>query len=455
MRARALPQYVRLSIPVPLARRSPWYKSTFPTYAGIFLWVGFYLTLAGPTIGYASVGLCLAGLLLAGILCFALYYYIPAMLGMQTGRSLYVVGASTFGTTGGYLAPGLLMGFLQIGWVAVIAAISADFIMRGLNRDSKLLFSIIVLVWVYSLGWVAIKGIHYVGRVAKASNWIPLLMILIVFWANRSGISHYQVEHQNPTAGFLNVLTIVIGFFATAGAAGADFGMNNRDRKDVALGGILGIVGGAVLAGGLPILSVAGYLGRTGGARDYSYTAAISSVGALAPVMFFLFAAASLVPTCFSSFIASNSFSAMLPRIPRTASTLAAITVSAILAVTGIANHLVDFFGIVGASFGPICGAMAADYICSGMKWAGPRQGINWAGVVAWAAGFAAGVPALIPGLPPAWVKADNPAVLYSFAAGFLVYFALAKLGLEPSTVDLGEPTRVNAGSVSAVSQNG
>jgi hypothetical protein len=31
--------------------------------------------------------------------------------------------------------------------------------------------------------------------------------------------------------------------------------------------------------------------------------------------------------------------------------------VSAILAITGIANHLVDFFGIVGASFGPIYAA--------------------------------------------------------------------------------------------------
>lgn len=431
-----LPQYIRLSIPTPLDKRAPWYRSTFPTYAGIFLWVGFYLTLAGSTLRYASVSVCLAGLVLAGFLCFALYYYIPAMLGMQTGRSLYVVGSSTFGTSGGYLAPGILMGLLQIGWVAVIAAISADFIMRGLGLQSKLLFSLIVLAWVYSLGWVAIKGIQYVGRVAKVSNWVPLVMIVVVFWANRSGVSHYQVERQDTTAGFLNVLSIVIGFFATAGAAGADFGMNNRNRKDVALGGILGIVGGAAIAGCLPILSVAGYLGRTSGVRDYNYTAAISSVGALAPVMFFLFAAASVVPTCFSSFIASNSFSAMLPGIPRSASTLAAITVSALLAITGIANHLVDFFGIVGASFGPICGAMAADYIASGMKWAGPRRGVNWAGVIAWAAGFAVGVPTLIPGLPAAWAKADNPAVLYSFAAGFLLYLALAKLGLEPATVE-------------------
>jgi cytosine permease len=431
------PDYVRLSVPVSLARRSAWYKSTFPTYAGIFLWVGFYLNLAGPTIGYAGVGVCLAGLLLAVFLCFVLYYYIPAMLGMQTGHSLYVVASSTFGTTGGYLVPGLLMGVLQIGWVAVISAISCDFVMKGLNQESKLLFSIIVIAWVYNLGWVAIKGIYYVGQVAKVLNWAPLVMIVVVFWANRGGVSRYRVLHQDPLTGFLNVLTIVIGFFATAGAAGADFGMNNRNRKDIVLGGIFGIVGGATVAGGLSILAVAGHIGQNGGVRDYKYTVAISSAGTLAPVMFFLFAAASLVPTCFSAFIASNSFSTMLPKIPRSASTLAAITVSAVLAITGIANHLVDFFGIVGASFGPICGAMAADYILAGRKWSGPRRGVNWAGFSAWVIGFAVGIPTHIPGLPAAWVRADNPAVLSSFGVGFIVYFALARLGLQPATISI------------------
>jgi hypothetical protein len=65
------------------------------------------------------------GLLVAGLLCFGLYYYVPAMLGMQTGRTLYVVGTSTFGTTGGYLIPGVLMGLLQVGWVAVDAAMAS------------------------------------------------------------------------------------------------------------------------------------------------------------------------------------------------------------------------------------------------------------------------------------------------------------------------------------------
>jgi cytosine permease len=433
--AREIPQYVERSTPVPMAARLPWHKSTFPTYAGIFLWVGFYLTLADSTIRFASVGVCLFALLVAGLLCFGLYYYVPATLGMRTGRPLYVVATSTFGTTGGYLVPGLMMGFLQIGWVAVVGAVAANFIMKALNETSRPLYCAVVVVWIYSLGWVAFKGINYVGRVAKYLNWVPLIMVVIVFWKNLGGIGNYHPSHPDPKIGFLNVLTVVIGFFATAGAAGADFGMNNAGKRDVILGGVCGIVGGTLIAGGLPILSVAGYIGRGAGPVNYDYSAAISSVGTLAPLMFTLFAVASMVPTCFSSFIGANSFSTMLPMIPRSVSAFAAATLSVILAVTGVAGNLAGFFGLVAASFGPICGAMAADYIVAGRRWSGPRLGINWAGCIAWLVGFLVGTPEHIPGLPANWVNADNPSCLYSFIVGFAIYLTLSKAGLRPELV--------------------
>jgi cytosine permease len=34
-------------------------------------------------------------------------------------------------------------------------------------------------------------------------------------------------------------------------------------------------------------------------------------------------------------------------------------------------------------------------------------------------------------------VKADNPSELYAFAAGFLIYVILARLGLRPPVVEL------------------
>jgi purine-cytosine permease-like protein len=437
--AASLPDYITSSLPNPRGNRAAWYKNTFPSYAGIFLWVGFYLKLAVPTISQSSVAVCLLGLAVAGLICFALFYYAPAMLGMQSGRPLYVVGSSMFGTTGGYLMPGLLMGLLQIGWFAVATSISTGFILNGLHSNSKLLAVLIAIAWGYGLALVAIKGIQYVARVAQLLNWVPMIMIALVFWANRGGVASYQpVVHQN-WSGFATTLQVVIGFFATAGAAGADFGMNSRDRRDVVWGGFFGIAVSILLAGGLPILSVAGHIGKTG-SLNYDYSAAIAGAGSLATVMFFLFAAASLTPTCFCCFIASNSFGTMLPKIPKMASTLVGVTVGILLAVTGAANDLVGFFTIVGASFGPICGVIAADYVLSGGKWSGPRRGINWAGYLSWAVGFLVGILDKIPGVPITLVRLDRPAVLYSFVVGFLVYIVLAKAGLLPETVKEGIP---------------
>jgi len=436
--ATALPDYVRASVPNPMAKRAPWYKNTFPSYAGIFLWVAFYLGLAAPTISQASLAVCMAGLVVAGLLCFGLYYYAPGMLGMQTGRTLYIVGTSTFGTTGGYLMPGLLMGLLQVGWFAVATYFATDYIMKGLGQDSHTLFVIIALVWAYGLAALALKGIAYVAKAAQFLNWVPLIMIVIVFWANKGGIANYQPPQSDSLSGFIAVLGIVIGFFATAGAASADFGMNSRNGKDVVLGGLTGITLAIVVAGGLPILSVAGHIGSTpGAAPNYDYAATIQNVGALAPIMFFLFALASMVPTCFCTFIAANSFGTMLPKIPRLVSTMTGVTIGALLAVTGVAANLIGFFTIVGASFGPICGAMAADYLLAGKKWSGPRQGINWAGYLAWAIGFVVGILDKIPGVPTGLVNADRPAVLWSFVVGFVVYFLLASI--RPPVVPMEE----------------
>ncbi|MGH9535323.1 MAG: cytosine permease, partial [Terriglobales bacterium] len=355
--------------------------------------------------------------------------------GMQTGRPLYVVGASTFGANGGYVMPGLLMGVLQIGWFAVATYFAAQYIAEGLHNHSRWLFVAITIVWGYALAWVAIKGIRYVARVAQFLNWVPLAMILIVFFATRHGIAHYHPAAHHPAAAFALILTMVIGFFATAGAAGADFGINSRGRKDVAWGGLIGITLAVLVAGGLPLLSVAGAIG-SGATTSFVYTNTIATVGGLSALVFFLFAIASLVPTSFCAFIASNSFGTMLPGVPKALSTLIAVTVGVILAATGVVNNLIAFFTLVGASFGPICGAIAADYLLAGRKWSGPRQGINWVGYAAWAVGFFIGIMPSLHFMPAAWRAADSPAVLYSFIAGLIVYTVLAKLGARPALTE-------------------
>jgi len=434
-----LPDYIAKAVPNPASNRAPWYVNTAPSYAGVFLWVVFYMEIASGTLSRAGVGLSMLALLVAGLLSYFLFYRAPAMLGMQTGFPLYVVGSSTFGTKGGYLMPGLMMGALQAGWVSVNIYVSTTFIFNGLGSKAgpgTLPFAIVAILWGYGMSYVGVKGIKYVARFALYLNAIPLLMLLLVFFRTAGGIGQYQPPNPQPYIGFVLLLQIVIGFFATAGAAGADFGINSRDKRDVKWGGLVGITLAILVAGGLPILAVAGAQGL-GMTQGYTFDSVITGAGgALATVMFFLFAIASISPACFSAFIAGNSFATMLPGVSRMASTMVAATVAVLLAVTGVAANLVGLFTIIGASFGPICGAMLADYLLSGKKWAGPREGINWAGYGAWALGFVVGILPFLP-IPAEVVSYLQPAALYSFIVGFVVYMLLAKAGLEPKSVPM------------------
>src|SRR5450755_3544983 len=438
-----LPDYLAKAVPNPAGKRGPWYANTAPSYAGIFLWVAFYKAMAGGTIAHGGLALCLAALVIAGVLCYAFYYRVPAMLGMQTGYPLYVVGSSTFGTAGGYVMPGLLMGLLQIGWFAVATFFSADYILRGMgmaSRPGTLPFGIACVLWGGAMAWAGAKGIQYVSRIALFLNAIPLLMLLVVFFQTSGGIGNYQVAaaQENSFGAFTTMIAIVIGFFATAGAAGADFGMNARNESDVRWGGLVGITLAVMVAGGLPLLAVAGAHG-SGLTQSWDFGEVVQAIGGpIASAMLFLFAIASIPASCFCAFIAGNSFNTMIPSVPRVSSTMAAAAVGVLLAITGVAANLIGFFTIVGASFGPIIGAMVADYLLAGRKWSGPREGVNLAGYGAWLLGFIVGILPLdvLPiTLSPEAKSYVQPAVLYSFIVGFVVYFALAKAGLQPKPV--------------------
>ncbi|HWH67884.1 MAG TPA: hypothetical protein VNT26_00755, partial [Candidatus Sulfotelmatobacter sp.] len=105
--------------------------------------------------------------------------------------------------------------------------------------------------------------------------------------------------------------------------------------------------------------------------------------------------------------------------------------VSILLAVTGMAGKAIIVFQIIGASFGPICGAMLVDYLLSGGKWTGPRAGFNPAGWIAWLAGFVVGI------LPILNLYPVPAAPVAAFIVGVVVYFLCAKMGLQSRVIPL------------------
>jgi hypothetical protein len=153
----------------------------------------------------------------------------------------------------------------------------------------------------------------------------------------------------------------------------------------------------------------------------------------LAKILMFLLALAAFPPACFSSFIAANSIRTTLPKVNPFISVGIGAVISIALAISGKAGDAVGVFKIIGASFGPICGAMMVDYLLSGGNWTGPRAGFNPAGWIAWALGF-------IVGILPSFDLPVPAAPVAAFVVGAVVYFLCAKLGMLSSVVPLTQP---------------
>jgi cytosine permease len=443
-----LPDYVSMAKPNPMENRAPWYKNTAPTYAGIFLWFVFWNKMAsggtdapGGVLGQ-GLGVALLGLVVAALLCHFLFYLVPGLFGMKTGLPLYVVGTSTYGVQGGFLMPGFLMGVLQFGWLGVNAYFSS-MALAPLFGGSSAAQIIIAIVWAAVAAFVGLKGIQYVAKVATFLPLIPLVILVIMIAKTIGGIGDFEAEklvasgvtEGGPIVG-LSVfgvialcITYIVGFFATAGAAGVDFGMNNKDEKNVQMGGLVGIALATIVAGGGAILIAAGAFGKGLGAgldtADIGFMSTIMGSDGAGKAMGLLLAVAAFPPACFSSFIAANSFKTTLPKVNPFISVGVGTAVSILLAVTGWAGDVAGVFTIIGASFGPVCGAMMVDYLMAGKKWAGPRAGWNLAGWISWVVGFIVGMAPLV-GL------ANIPAApLMALIVGAVLYYVLAKAGLE------------------------
>lgn len=441
-----LPDYIASAKPNPAASRGPWFKNTAPAYAGIFLSVPFMAGMAGALLA-GSITAAIIGLFMGAMFCMVIYY-VPAKLGMKTGMPLYVVASSTFGTHGGILIPGLLMGVVQIFWHAFFTTAAAEFFMKAVGSDpseNKVLYWIACAVLGLIMAFVGAVGI---GLLAKLSSFLPifpLVAIAAAAFANSKGLAGFSdaVITAKGSLGPINLsmfaaLAATAGFFASAGVAGSDFGMNSRNEKDVALGGLVGVTGAALVAGILAILAIAGAIGTNPEIASMEgfkpFIAAITQGGGmLAKASSWVFVIACICPLGFCAFLAANAFSTMLPKIPRVPMTMVAGLIGVVLAASGKAGDLVSFFVMVGAAFGPIAGVMLADYVRHG-GWAGPRKGINWAGYIAWGIGLLMGLLGPLSGGKFSYGLEPLVAMVVAAAA----YFILAGMGLESERVELG-----------------
>lgn len=252
-----------------------------------------------------------------------------------------------------------------------------------------------------------------------------------------------EIKPLSKFAVFNLMLVYILGFFATAGAAGCDMGSANRNSTDIQLGGLVGILGSTVFAGGLSLAIYAGAYGQGLCSGPIGWTTNLMNAimgDTWGKVFMFALAIAAFPSACFCSMIAANSFKTTLPKVPPFITCGLGVLGAIALIVTKYAGDAQVVFGIIGASFGPICGAMAADYILSGCKWNGPRAGFNPAGWISWFFGFVVGAYGFFTSICPCLPQFEMPCPpLLACIVGFVLYFILAAIGCQTRTIPMDE----------------
>jgi cytosine permease len=306
------------------------------------------------------------------------------------------------------------------------------------------------VAWALVAAFVGLKGIHYVAKVATFLPLIPLVVLLILLGKTMSGIGNFSprflAQASQPLFVQLMLFAIanIVGFFATAGAAGVDIASSNRNTKDVHMGGLVGVAAVTMFTGCLALLIVAGTYGSglmDGRAVILKPTELMDTImgEGVAKIFWLLLAIAAFPPACFSSLIAAASFKNTLPKVNPFISCGIGTAGSIALILSGKAGDAAGVFIIIGASFGPICGAMTADYLLSGRQWPGPRAGFNPAGWISWAVGFVVGawnsLFAPLLNLQDAFQMPCPPVA--ALVVGFVLYIILAKVGMLSKSLEM------------------
>jgi cytosine permease len=473
------------SRPGPAVEPKPWQTGLAPVYIGVFLWVGFFDQIGRRALFVGGLGWSLLGAAVAGPLGYLLLYRASAIWGQQTGRGLAGVSASTFGSKGSLTVPGLLVGFGQVALFAVAVSYAVDLTFQGLALgrliDPRLLRPVelggasikpplvlaTALFWAVATAMVGFRFLRWITYLMQFFPVFPAVMLGSSMLAMLGGLRSFASGGMDPSTlpsilpdpgrrtAFLLTFQWVFAFSAMAGVVGADWGAGSVDRRDVRIGGWLGMGLAPAIISALALIAIAGHQGtvqeasrataRSPLARSTIEELSGSSTGLDAPAstyravlsggferrvscaLLLVFGLGSLAPACYASFVFGERFATIGPGIPPFAWTMLGTATSWLLIVGGWSDRPDLVFHVLGAAIAPVAGAMAADYRRQKGVWPGPRRGVNPAGLISWAVGCALGLAPLFARDPDRL----QPSALLAFLAAYVVYELLALCRLE------------------------
>jgi hypothetical protein len=473
--------------------RRPWHLAVGPAYLTILVWAPFFDPLWRSDLPRAGLWWLAGTAIVAALACFGLFYYPAAMWGYRTGRRLGMVAASTFGTTGSDWLTGIALAAAEIVWYAVAIDYAVDATFRGLVICGLLppgvlgtwrvgplslrgpVFLCTAAFWIFITGMASLLRLTAViAALMKVYSPVALVLLTIAaIWVLPGATAFRPVEVRavmadGPSPASHSAIPLFTGFFSMVGLMSVEWGAASARRRDVVLGGLMGIVLAGSWTAVMSLLLLAGVVGRLGAA------ASVESAGAVAPPLFsfrwgvingfggipaaiilVLFGLAALAPACYSSFLFTRKLFARWPRVRRIDWAWIGCTLALFLIATTWPGRLESVNNVMGLFFAPAAGAIAGDYLNQRGGWAGVRRGLNPPGVIAWAFGVASRL--LLDALADRG-QMPFPSLMASPIAGFLVaalvYGILARVGLERPALPV-ETFPAGSGEVAAIGARG
>ena len=472
-----LPPVVQAQLDAPAPQRRGWLTTIAPAYLGVFVWFPFLDPLGVGASG--SVGL--AGRILSAVLavvcCYGLLYHAPAMLGWRTGRRLAVVASEPLGAEGAEWITGVLYGLFAAVWCAVSIYYSVRLTLLGLiswtlldptlvapwNLGAVKLESPLVLTalafWLFIIA--AANGLRLMNVIAALMNvYAPVaaaLLGLTAAWtligSSASDLAETRPSGDSPGAFGLfdpRVFQLVFGYFAFAGLMGVEWGSAVESRKDVRLGGWLGILASGAFAVAAGLVLAAGDPGGSGqvvggvaweipvGSIQGAFIRRIGgSLGAWAAgALLLLFGLASLAPACYSSKVFADRFRGHWDPLRGWLGTVLGYGLIFALMAVSLAARLEPIFALGGALFAPAAGILAVEAMANRGLERCVRPGWRGVGVAAWLVGGLVGLaPMLGEAAGAPWLESVQPASLLAFATAAAVYGVSMLFAAKPPAV--------------------
>jgi hypothetical protein len=441
-----------------------WQWGLGPQLIGLFLLITAFDRLGPFTLARAGLIPSILAALLGGLLAYGLLFLPAASWGVRTRGAPLDLAAGAFGTAGARAVAAVVFGLAQTVWFATALGYAAELtlgsfagmgllepdVIDGLGAGAATagtalrgpVYLMTTLLWMASALAVGRLLWPIVAAVLYAYQPFPALALGgLMLWA-LGGIAAggWPGPSRNQTgAGMRLMVQLVFAYAASAGVLAADWGAGSRDRRDVRLGGLVGLGLAPAVVVSVAFVTVLGGLARLeappSGPEAYVYTDVLLKAlpRPLGGVAVLVFTLALLGPVCYASVLAGKAFAAAWPFLPRWLPPLFVAALAWPLAAFGLTHRLELMFGLAGGPVAALLGVIAARLLVS-RRSAGagdgdaPPPAFRPLGGIAWALGAVVG---LAPYLGPPAATALHPAAVAAWA----VAFGVAALGwaLAPS----------------------